>query len=70
MSVEKDKSDFTPRELEIMGKAWNCMTEEPKASIATRLHLLQDMHATTHQLEQYAAVNPHVLACAAGWCQN
>ncbi|KAK4545547.1 hypothetical protein LTR36_002897 [Oleoguttula mirabilis] len=22
--------DFTPRELEIMGKAWNCMTEEPK----------------------------------------
>jgi hypothetical protein len=29
-SKEKDKSDFTAREMEIMTKAWTCMTEEPK----------------------------------------
>ncbi|RMZ14218.1 hypothetical protein D0862_02085 [Hortaea werneckii] len=27
---DKGTKDFTPRELEIMAKAWKCMTEEPK----------------------------------------
>lgn len=25
-----DKGDFTPREMELMALAWNCLTEEPK----------------------------------------
>ncbi|KAI7476899.1 hypothetical protein KC351_g9190 [Hortaea werneckii] len=27
---DKGSKEFTPRELEIMAKAWKCMTEEPK----------------------------------------
>ncbi|GAB1735106.1 hypothetical protein NU219Hw_g174t1 [Hortaea werneckii] len=27
---DKGTKDFTPRELDIMAKAWKCMTEEPK----------------------------------------
>ncbi|RMY73149.1 hypothetical protein D0863_04044 [Hortaea werneckii] len=27
---DKGTKEFTPRELEIMAKAWKCMTEEPK----------------------------------------
>ncbi len=29
---KKEVKDFTPRELEIMAKAWNCMFEEPKVN--------------------------------------
>ncbi|KAK5163096.1 uncharacterized protein LTR77_010880 [Saxophila tyrrhenica] len=30
MAETKEVKDFTTREIEIMAKAWNCMTEEPK----------------------------------------
>lgn len=37
----KSNSDFTPREMEIMAKAWCCMTEEPKV----RQHITSFEHS-------------------------
>ena len=32
MADKPEVKDFTPREMEIMAKAWNCMVEEPKVN--------------------------------------
>jgi len=36
--ADKAEKDFTPRELEIMAHAWNCMVEEPKVRLLFPIH--------------------------------
>jgi hypothetical protein len=59
----KDLKDFTPREMEIMSKAWVCMVEEPKVrtpNIAslhpTFIHLtMLECRSTTRSLRRSSA---------------
>jgi hypothetical protein len=44
----KDLKDFTPREMEIMSKAWVCMVEEPKVHCHNITSLASHLHPSHH----------------------
>jgi hypothetical protein len=44
----KENKDFTPREMEIMSKAWVCMVEEPKVRRHNITSLTSHLHSSHH----------------------